>query len=181
MNAPAAAPADQSNAPAWVRHRALRQWVSEIARLTKPAQNEALGEAALARHITVVKEDDITGEPAQETVRFSLRNRHYEVDLTRANAERLEDALRPFIAAGRRVVAQPGVWSPGVSSRPTPALPREQMTCVRLPPGPATVRAWAAAKGLPVPAKGKLPTALVEQWEAEHPLEASTPRTASSR
>ncbi len=36
MNAPAAAPADQSNAPAWVRHRGLRQWVSEIARLTKP-------------------------------------------------------------------------------------------------------------------------------------------------
>jgi len=27
---------DQSNAPAWVRHRALRQWVSEVARLAKP-------------------------------------------------------------------------------------------------------------------------------------------------
>src|SRR3954447_14844402 len=36
MNARAAAPADQSNAPAWVRHRGLRQWVSEIARLAKP-------------------------------------------------------------------------------------------------------------------------------------------------
>src|SRR5689334_371795 len=36
MNAPAAAPADQSNAPAWVRHRGLRQWVSEVARLAKP-------------------------------------------------------------------------------------------------------------------------------------------------
>ena len=36
MNAPAAAPADQSSAPAWVRHRGLRQWVSEIARLAKP-------------------------------------------------------------------------------------------------------------------------------------------------
>jgi phosphoenolpyruvate carboxykinase (GTP) len=35
MNAPAA-PGEQSNAPAWVRHRGLRQWVSEIARLTKP-------------------------------------------------------------------------------------------------------------------------------------------------
>src|SRR5688500_7975842 len=35
MNAPAA-PIDQSNAPSWVRHRALRQWVSEVARLAKP-------------------------------------------------------------------------------------------------------------------------------------------------
>src|SRR2546421_4174585 len=35
MSAPASA-ADQSNAPAWVCHRALRQWVSEVARLTKP-------------------------------------------------------------------------------------------------------------------------------------------------
>jgi phosphoenolpyruvate carboxykinase (GTP) len=35
MNAPAS-PADQSNAPAWVRHQGLRQWVSEIARLAKP-------------------------------------------------------------------------------------------------------------------------------------------------
>ncbi len=36
MNAPASGPDDHSDAPAWVRHRGLRQWVSEIARLTKP-------------------------------------------------------------------------------------------------------------------------------------------------
>jgi phosphoenolpyruvate carboxykinase (GTP) len=36
MNAPTSAAADQSNAPDWVHHRGLRQWVSEIARLTKP-------------------------------------------------------------------------------------------------------------------------------------------------
>ena len=36
MNVPATRPADQSNAPAWVRHRQLREWVSETAKLTKP-------------------------------------------------------------------------------------------------------------------------------------------------
>jgi len=36
MTAPAPAPLDQSQAPAWIRHRRLRKWVSEIARLTKP-------------------------------------------------------------------------------------------------------------------------------------------------
>ena len=35
MNAPAV-PVDQSSAPSWVRHRALRQWVSEVATLAKP-------------------------------------------------------------------------------------------------------------------------------------------------
>jgi phosphoenolpyruvate carboxykinase (GTP) len=38
MNAPGTTPTDQSDAPAWVRHRGLRQWVSEIARLAKPAR-----------------------------------------------------------------------------------------------------------------------------------------------
>jgi len=38
MNAPASVPADQSNAPAWVRHQGLRQWVAEVARLAKPGR-----------------------------------------------------------------------------------------------------------------------------------------------
>ena len=36
MNAPGTTPIPSSNAPSWVRHRALRQWVSEVARLAKP-------------------------------------------------------------------------------------------------------------------------------------------------
>ncbi len=36
MNAPRSTPADQSNAPDWVKHPGLRQWVSEMAGLAKP-------------------------------------------------------------------------------------------------------------------------------------------------
>jgi phosphoenolpyruvate carboxykinase (GTP) len=36
MNAPISAAADQSEAPSWVRHAGLRQWVAEVARLAKP-------------------------------------------------------------------------------------------------------------------------------------------------
>src|SRR5687767_3118617 len=35
MNAPAV-PVDQSSAPSWVRHRGLKQWVSDVARLARP-------------------------------------------------------------------------------------------------------------------------------------------------
>ncbi len=36
MNDPGAAQSDQSQAPAWVHHAGLRQWVTEVAQLTKP-------------------------------------------------------------------------------------------------------------------------------------------------
>ena len=38
MNAPGAAQPDLSQAPDWVRHAGLRQWVADIARLTKPGR-----------------------------------------------------------------------------------------------------------------------------------------------
>jgi phosphoenolpyruvate carboxykinase (GTP) len=36
MSALGSMPIDQSNAPSWVRHRGLKQWVSDVARLAKP-------------------------------------------------------------------------------------------------------------------------------------------------
>jgi hypothetical protein len=52
-------------------------------------------------HVQLI--DDISGENAQETLRFSLDGVEYEIDLAEENAAGLRATLAPFIAHGRRV------------------------------------------------------------------------------
>lgn len=55
--------------------------------------------------------DDLDGTVLEagegETVRFGIDGRGYEIDLSAANAEQLQEALAPFVAAGRKVSGQP--------------------------------------------------------------------------
>ena len=55
----------------------------------------------MAKTVIVKLTDDIDGGDADETIRFSLDDRSYEIDLNAANAARLRDALKPFIEKGR--------------------------------------------------------------------------------
>src|SRR5580698_5780214 len=55
----------------------------------------------MAKTVIVKLTDDIDGGDAEETVHFSLDGRSYEIDVNRANASRLRDALKPFISKGR--------------------------------------------------------------------------------
>ncbi len=52
-------------------------------------------------HIQLI--DDLTGEDADETVRFSVDGADYEIDLTAANAANLRAALSKYTAKGRRL------------------------------------------------------------------------------
>lgn len=45
--------------------------------------------------------DDIDGSDAEETVRFSLDGKSYEIDLNKKNAAALRRVLKPYIDAGR--------------------------------------------------------------------------------
>jgi len=45
--------------------------------------------------------DDIDGSDAEETVRFALDGKNYEIDLNKKNAAALRRALKPYIDAGR--------------------------------------------------------------------------------
>jgi hypothetical protein len=87
----------------------------------------------MATKTTTVLVDDLTGEPADTTVRFALDFREYELDLTEKNAAELRNAFSRYVQAGRKVSG---------GRRATPAA-KPAFAEV----DPAAVRAWAAGQG----------------------------------
>jgi len=55
----------------------------------------------MAKTVIVKLTDDIDGGDADETVRFALEDRTYEIDLSAANAAQFRDLLKPYIDKGR--------------------------------------------------------------------------------
>jgi hypothetical protein len=58
----------------------------------------------VALHVTTVLTDDLDASTdGVATHNFALDDVTWEIDLSEANLEQLREALRPFIAAGRRL------------------------------------------------------------------------------
>jgi len=106
----------------------------------------------MATKTTTVLVDDLTGEPADITVRFALDSREYELDLTEKNAADLRDALSRYVRAARKV-------SGGRRSAP-PSKPAFSEV------DPAAVRAWAAGQGIKVSPRGRISKNVIEQYRA---------------
>ncbi|WP_062304621.1 histone-like nucleoid-structuring protein Lsr2 [Demequina subtropica] len=105
----------------------------------------------MAQKVQVVLVDDIDGTAASETVSFSLDGSSYEIDLTEGNAQKLRDALAPWIAAGRRT-----------ATRKAPTRARKSASG----PAPAAIRAWAKENGVDVPERGRIPSKVREAYDA---------------
>ena len=60
------------------------------------------GPIFMAQRVVVTLFDDIDGGEASETVAFGLDGTSYEIDLNRANAEKLRETLEPYLRAGRK-------------------------------------------------------------------------------
>ncbi|EFC79000.1 Lsr2 family protein [Parafrankia sp. EUN1f] len=97
--------------------------------------------------------DDITGEAADETVRFGLDGAQYEIDVTAANAAKLREALAPFVSKARRATSKPANGKPaasGISRRADEHITR--------------IRNWARANGYQVSDRGRMSKDVVEAY-----------------
>jgi Lsr2 len=107
----------------------------------------------MAQKITVALEDDLDGGPADETVRFGIGGAEYEIDLSKKNARALRRRLAPFMDHARKAGRGPRRRT-GRS-----AASRERS---------GDIRAWAKTHGITVSDRGRIPTSVVEQYEAGH-------------
>lgn len=109
----------------------------------------------MARTTVVQLVDDLDGSEIDdgETVTFSHQGVAYEIDLGSANAQRLHDALAPYIAAGRQVGTR---RTSTVTSGPS-AGDREQLQAIRT---------WGRENGFTVNDRGRVSKELHEAYHA---------------
>jgi len=104
----------------------------------------------VARKVETIEHvlDDLDGSVASETVGFAFEGVSYQIDLNKRNAKALRSDFAKWISSARKVKASPaGRRSAGAKSNQSSAI-----------------RAWAAAQGLPVNARGRIPSSVIEQY-----------------
>lgn len=105
----------------------------------------------MAQKVIVELADDIDGSEATQTLTFAVRGLVYEIDLSDENAANFDKALALFVAHARRLggtkrsVGRAGGTPDGIN--------------------PAEVRVWAAQRGIAVGPRGRVPLAVVEQYQ----------------
>lgn len=109
----------------------------------------------MAQKVQVFLVDDLDGGEAEETVTFGLDGSVYEIDLSAGNAAKLREALTPFVEAARKAPTKPARGQGRRGSRNAPSRERS-----------AEIRAWAKAAGKPVNERGRIPAAIVAEYEA---------------
>lgn len=96
----------------------------------------------MARTIQVILTDDIDGSAEAEPVTFALNGTEYTIDLSAANQEKLDEALKPYIAKAKRVSRRRKAKSSGASASGVDT---------------AAARKWALDNGYKVSDRGRIP------------------------
>lgn len=113
----------------------------------------------MAQTVQIHLEDDLDGGPADHTLAFTLDGRDYEIDLSEANAEKLRETLRPYVAAGRKTT-RGGTRSTDTRRDGARASNGDLDT--------ATIRTWTKANGHPVSDRGRIHQSVKDAYYAAH-------------
>ncbi|QSE84682.1 histone-like nucleoid-structuring protein Lsr2 [Rhodococcus koreensis] len=121
----------------------------------------------MARRIVVEHVDDIDGTSIDagkgETIAFSVDGIDYEIDLSAKNAAEFRKTLDYYIEHATRVGGRRHRTAGTIHSGGGPATPaRRDREHVR------AVREWAREQGYEVGVRGRMPTDIVEAYNAAH-------------
>lgn len=108
----------------------------------------------MARKIHVQLIDDLSGEDAQETVRFALDGVEYEIDLSAENAAELREAMERFVSGGRRVRGASGSRRGRAGSSGSEETQR--------------IREWAMANGYSPSSRGRISQDIKNAYDDAH-------------
>jgi hypothetical protein len=108
-------------------------------------------EVWMATKTMVALEDDLSGGPADETMRFGLGGSEYEIDLSKKNAAEFRKKIAPYVdharKAGRGQRRKPAHTSAG----------RDRSS---------DIRAWARDNGIAVSDRGRIAASVTAQYDA---------------
>jgi nucleoid-associated protein Lsr2 len=107
--------------------------------------------------------DDLDGSDGAETVRLGWNGDWREIDLSKKNRASLARALDRYWNAARPVTgarqsSRRRRSSRAASSRSTKSTRRD----------PKVIRAWATEQGIAVPARGRIPSDVEQQYTQAH-------------
>lgn len=102
--------------------------------------------------------DDLDGGDADETVSFGLDGNSYEIDLSKANAGKIREALAPFVGAARKAT------SGGRPAGRRGAGPSRRQSSDRT----NDIRRWAREQGYQVSDRGRIARNIEEAYNAAH-------------
>ena len=103
----------------------------------------------MAQKVQVTYVSDLSGDPAQETVRFALDGTDYEIDLSAGESAGLRNDMAEWIAAARR---KPG-------SRARSRSRRQGRT--DLP----EIREYARERGYDIKERGRVPQQIISEYD----------------
>jgi hypothetical protein len=108
----------------------------------------------MARETMTRLVDDLDGSDAQETVKFALDGRSYEIDLSTKNAAKLRTALATYVENGTRV------------ARTSSTGGRRAGGAASSPEDTRDIRMWAEQQGYEVASRGRLSQELIDLYRS---------------